>query len=94
LAKPPTTLFHGTSFDKLGLILSSGLRPMQRQFVHLTTEPTLAHSVGARHGKAHVLIVEAARAHAAGIEFFKANERFWLAKSVPAEYLRRPVDEY
>lgn len=63
---------------------------MLRQFVHLTTEQALAKSVGGRHGKPLVLVVHAEEAHAAGISFFRANERFWLSKQVPAAFIRAP----
>ncbi len=35
-SKPPEILYHGTARRNLGLILSQGLKPMRRQYVHLS----------------------------------------------------------
>jgi putative RNA 2'-phosphotransferase len=87
---PPATLYHGTSSDKVDDILVTGLKPMLRQFVHLTTEHALARSVGARHGRPIVLRVDAVKAHASGVSFFKANERFWLSRLIPPDFVHSP----
>ena len=60
---------------------------MRRQFVHLTTDRALALSVGAWHGPACLVTVDACAAHAAGVVFHQANHAFWLAAAVPAAYL-------
>ena len=86
-AAPPTVLLHGTSRAAVPGILERGLLPMRRQYVHLTTDPTLATRIGARHGPAQVLVVAAAQAFEGGIVFYRANESFWLADAVPARYL-------
>jgi putative RNA 2'-phosphotransferase len=92
LQSPPETLFHGTSIASAHTILETGLRPMRRQYVHLTADPALALQVGARHGTPCLLIVSTVRAHAAGIRFYLANEKFWLADAIPPQFvsLQRP----
>jgi len=35
---PPDILFHGTSFDSYQLIQEESLRPMKRQYVHLSSQ--------------------------------------------------------
>src|SRR5262245_22060012 len=47
-AAPPETLFHGTSAATKDTILSEGLVPMRRQYVHLTIDVELARQVGSR----------------------------------------------
>lgn len=84
---PPALLFHGTSRDRLDAILRDGLKPMRRQYVHLTPDAKLALSVGARHGAPCLIQVDASAAHAAGLAFYKANQTFWLATHVPATHL-------
>lgn len=84
---PTDALFHGTTLALRPLILEQGLRPMQRQYVHLTPDLDLARSVGGRHGKPCLLRVDAVRAHGEGLVFYKANRSFWLAGAVPAQYL-------
>jgi putative RNA 2'-phosphotransferase len=88
---PPPILLHGTSEDAARAILAEGIRPMRRQYVHLTTNLELATRVGGRHGKPRVLEVEALRASEAGVAFFRANDAFWLADRVPAEFVRRSM---
>lgn len=92
---PPALLLHGTSEKSVDVILEQGLRPMRRQYVHLTTNADLAARVGSRHGRVRVLNVDSAAAHAAGVAFFRANESFWLANWIPPEFItscraRRP----
>lgn len=87
-AEPPPLLLHGTHVDALATILREGLRPMRRQYVHLTPNADLARRVGRRHGKALLIEVDASGAHAAGIVFYRANENFWLVDSLPARFLR------
>lgn len=60
---------------------------MRRQYVHLTTDRELAQKVGARHGTAALIYVDAKHAHEVGLPFYRANERFWLAQEVPPEFL-------
>lgn len=86
-AVPPVVLFHGTTVATLPRILDEGLKPMRRQYVHLTPDRQLATSVGVRHGKPCLVRVDAPSAHADGVAFFKANFAFWLATAVPAKYL-------
>jgi putative RNA 2'-phosphotransferase len=84
---PPATLFHGTSRERLEDIFRDGLKPMKRQYVHLTPDVDLALSVGARHGAPCLVRVDATAAHAAGLTFHKANHSFWLVADVPTAYL-------
>lgn len=84
---PPAILWHGTTENAAPVILSDGIRPMRRQYVHLTTDLDLAARIGARRGSACLLKVDALRAHAGGVSFYRANESFWLADLVPARFV-------
>jgi putative RNA 2'-phosphotransferase len=85
---PPTILYHGTSPNAIEAIRCEGLRPMERQYVHLSTDPTTAVQVGARHTERPVVLsVRAGDAHAAGIVFYQADEAVYLAKHVPPEFV-------
>jgi putative RNA 2'-phosphotransferase len=84
---PPGRLLHGTHRAAVESILANGLMPMNRQYVHLTNDIEIARRVGARRGAAIILSIDAASAHANAIPFFRANEFFWLANSVPARFL-------
>jgi len=85
---PPPFLYHGTSPDALVSIRREGLKPMERQYVHLSPDPETAVRVGARHDKCPVVItIRAAEAHAAGVEFYQADEAVYLAMYIPPEFL-------
>jgi putative RNA 2'-phosphotransferase len=84
---PPSTLLHGTSEEAVSSIRREGIRPMRRQYVHLTTNADLAGRVGGRHGKFRILQIDALRACESGIAFYRANESFWLADFVPADFI-------
>jgi putative RNA 2'-phosphotransferase len=86
-ATPPDTLYHGTSVTALESIRANGLKPMGRQYVHLTPYAQLALSVGGRHGKPCLLKVSAREAHLAGVAFFNANPSFWLVTQLSPQYL-------
>jgi putative RNA 2'-phosphotransferase len=85
---PPKVLYHGTSPGALASIRREGLKPMGRQYVHLSPDPETAVRVGARHTERPVVLtVRAAKAHAAGISFYQAHQAVYLAKHVPPEFL-------
>lgn len=84
---PPPILFHGTATRFLGAIRAQGLRPGARQHVHLSEDAATAVAVGERHGKAHVLTVDAARMYRQGHRFHRAENGVWLTATVPPEFL-------
>lgn len=86
-AEPPALLLHGTAEAHVPTILADGLKPMKRQYVHLTTDRVLALSVGSRHGKPRILCVDARSAWSDGVAFYPGNQTFWLADFVPAKYV-------
>ena len=85
--KPPPLLFHGTAQDKLDAIFAEGLKPGQRQHVHLSPDHETAIKVGRRHGKPVVLRVETGRMTAAGGTFWRADNGVWLTDFVAPAYL-------
>ncbi|GLW52778.1 RNA 2'-phosphotransferase [Kitasatospora phosalacinea] len=88
-ATPPDVLFHGTAERTLRYILAEGLRPMNRQDVHLSADTETAVKVGSRHGRPVVLEVDAAAMALAGHEFRVSANGVWLTDAVPVRYLRR-----
>jgi putative RNA 2'-phosphotransferase len=91
---PPPRLYHATSPDGLASIRREGLRPMERQHVHLSPDPETALHVGARHAdRPVVLTVRAAQAHAAGVEFYQADDAVYLAKHIAVEFLEFPAGQ-
>ncbi|MEQ8189309.1 MAG: RNA 2'-phosphotransferase [Candidatus Eremiobacterota bacterium] len=86
---PPEVLFHGTSRMAWEIIQSSGLLPMNRQYVHLSFDKETAYEVGRRKDKKPLLlVVKAQKAFGKGIKFYKGNEKIWLSDYIPAEYIQ------
>ncbi|NJE09378.1 RNA 2'-phosphotransferase [Thermococcus sp. MAR1] len=79
-------LYHGTPRRNLERILREGLKPMKRQFVHLTTSKIEALETGRRHGKDVVLlIIDAECLRRKGLKVYKAGRNVRIAKRVPPE---------
>ncbi len=85
--KPPSVLYHGTAVQFVESILSEGLKPQNRQHVHLSVDVATAYRVGQRHGKPIILEVQALPMHAVGFIFYIADNGVWLTDHVPADFL-------
>lgn len=87
---PPEYLYHGTSPDAAEIILSEGLKPMNRQKVHLSTDLHTARKTGRRkHPEPAILKIASAQASVHGIRFFIGNQDIWLSDQIPAEYIEK-----
>ena len=87
-AAPPVLLYHGTSREAAVQIKRDGLRPMRRQYVHLSVDTATAEQVGRRKANAPIiLVVKAGEAHTSGTIFYRGNDLVWLADAVPAVFL-------
>ena len=85
---PPKILYHGTTSKSMNSILVEGLRPCERQYVHLSEDLETAIEVGKRREKEPViLVVNAQQASDDGIRFYYGNEKIWLADFIPANYI-------
>ncbi len=83
-AEPPALLYHGTAPEAVEAIRAGGLRPMSRQFVHLSADGETAAQVGRRKARSPVILeVDARAAHNVGVRFYLGNEMVWLADLVP-----------
>jgi len=84
---PPEFLYHGTATRFLESILKEGLKPGERQHVHLSEDLQTATAVGQRYGKPVVLKVEALRMHQQGFKFFQAENGVWLTLACPRSWI-------
>ncbi len=92
-ATPPSILFHGTAPGVAEIILRDGLRPMGRQYVHLSVDNQGALEVGRRKASHPVLLrVRALAAHQRGEVFYVGNEKVWLADFISSEFIERSDD--
>ena len=86
-AEPPELLWHGTASRFLSSIMQEGLKPMSRQYVHLSPDIETAEKVGRRRGKPVILQIDTKRMHADGFLFYRAENGVWLTGSVPVRYI-------
>ena len=86
--EPPDILYHGTAPENLDAIRHKGLEPMERQYVHLTTQPETARTIALRHTREPVILeIDTARAHADGIAFYHPTDEIYLCDAVPPSYV-------
>lgn len=79
-------LYHGTPRRNLPSILKEGLKPMKRQYVHLSTDKIEALETGRRHGRDVVLLViDADCLRRKGLRIYKAGENVRIVERVPRE---------
>lgn len=88
-AVPPDILYHGTNAQALPVILKEGLKPMNRQYVHLSVDQETAHEVGSRRRKSEIVLlrIQALDAHRQGIMFYKGHEAIWLADFISPDFI-------
>ena len=84
-SKPPDILYHGTSPSAVKNIMSEGLRPMNRQYVHLSTNEDIALQVGKRktilkkEEQPIIITISAIEAYNTGVYQFLSSFRFSMA---------------
>lgn len=87
--EPPEILYHGTMERHLDSIMSQGLKPMKRQYVHLSPDVSTANNVASRRqGNTVLLEVDTKAMAEAGVEFFLSENGVWLTKGVAPEFLK------
>ena len=85
---PPAVLYHGTTHKALPQILQDGLKPMRRQYVHLSIDVETATRVGKRRDPEPIILkINTVAAQKVGILFFVGNDKVWLCKEMPKDCL-------
>jgi putative RNA 2'-phosphotransferase len=86
-AEPPAKLYYGAARDIAQSMLRHGIKPRDRQYVHLSVTAEEAESVARRHDPTPaIIVVDAQAAGAGGVQFYRSGPLF-LAQSVPAKFL-------
>lgn len=83
---PTEDMYHGTSPALEHIIMSEGLTPQSRNFVHLSIDLETARIVGKRHSKKEKPLVFSISKDAP-IKFWITDNGVLQAKNIPAEYL-------
>ena len=95
-SKPPDILYHGTSPSAAKNIMSEGLRPMNRQYVHLSTDKNTALQVGKRktilkkeeNQQPVIINISAIEAYNTGIyHFYRASDSVWLSDFIHPNFM-------
>lgn len=89
MCEPPEILYHGTAERFVDSIMSEGLKPKTRLYVHLSKDVETAVTVGKRHGKPFVFKVKSGEMQQNGYELFLSENGVWLTKAVPVEFLKQ-----
>lgn len=85
--EPPAELYYGTARDLAQSILHKGLKPRDRQFVHLSASLEDAEAVGKRRDPAPaIVVVDTRAAREADVVFYRSGPLF-LAENVPPQFL-------
>jgi putative RNA 2'-phosphotransferase len=84
---PPTQLFHGTAEKNIASIRAKGIIKGKRNHVHLSSDVTTAHKVGARYGKPVVLTINTEAMAQDGCVFFQSENGVWLTEIVLPQYI-------
>lgn len=85
---PPKKLYHGTNNNVSDIIMKTGLKPMSRQYVHLSEDIETAKQVGSRRiGELIILEVDTEKMIDDGIKFLKSQNGVWLVEEVSNKYL-------
>jgi putative RNA 2'-phosphotransferase len=85
---PPDVLYHGTAIRFLDSIRKDGLKPMKRQYVHLSRTEEIAITVGRRHGEPIVLYIDTKTMYEEGYKFYLSENKVWLVDKVPIKYIK------
>jgi putative RNA 2'-phosphotransferase len=85
---PAQPLYHGTSRSRLDSILSVGLLPMKRLYVHLTTSLEDALERARRFPDPVVLAVDPLCLKKRGLRVFKGGKNVYLVRRVPPDCLK------
>lgn len=86
--EPPKYLYHGTHANVLDAIRRNGLKPMKRQYVHLSLDKDWAATVGRRRtDRPAILRIRAGEAHHAGIEFYRPEPNHYLTTAIPPAFI-------
>lgn len=91
---PLDVLYHGTCEKYAKLIDESGIKKMNRNYVHLSSNIETAKNVGNRHahGKDNKLVVyevNSKKMSSDGYKFYISENGVWLTEYIPTQYIKR-----
>ncbi len=82
-------LYHGTTAAVVQKILKEGIKPMKRNFVHLTTSLEEAIENARRKGKPVVLVIDRSCLTKMGIKVYRAGKHVRVTSYVPPTCIKK-----
>jgi putative RNA 2'-phosphotransferase len=92
-SKPPSILYHGTTSAAAKIIMLDGIRPMNRQYVHLSIDKKTALQVAKRKitprkdDNIVIITISSIEAYNNGTNFYQATDLVWLADYIHSSFL-------
>ncbi len=85
---PPERLYYGAVPEDVDTICREGLKPGERRYVHLTSNPDLAREDALPYtAEPVVLTIDAAAASAAGLRFYHPADEIYLCEAVLPQFI-------
>ena len=89
-AEPPEFLFHAATPAGAEAILADGLKPIERQRVHLSVDAPTAREVGRRRSHYPVILrIDTVCARKGGAKFYCGGPAVWLSDEIPGQCITR-----
>lgn len=86
--QPPVFLYHGTNQVHVCSILSEGLLPQKRSYVHLSDSRETAYTFAkASKGETVIISIAALTAFEDGSSFYHVGDTVWLTEKVASKWL-------
>lgn len=86
---PPIQLYHGTKKEFVDVILKTGLKPMNRKYVHLSADIDTATNVaGRRKGDDKILEIQSKAMYNDNIDIFISENGVYLVEYVDPKYIK------
>jgi len=83
-------LYHGTTAESVSKIFKEGLKPMKREWVHLSPTIEIAIQIGLRRTRKPVVLkIDAEAARKKGVKFYKATDTVYLCTYIQPEHIKR-----
>jgi len=84
---PSDYLYHGTSKKYCQSICETGIKKMNRQYVHLSQDINTANMVGKRHGEPIIFKINAIQMYNDGIKFYISENNVILTEYIDKKYI-------
>lgn len=90
--EPPPVLYQGTYPEVADKIMVEGIKPMSRQYVHMSTSVNVARLTALRKTSNPVILrIDSEAACRDGLLFYLGNDDVWLSEYIPVKYITKEI---